>query len=447
MGRILNRFSSDLDQVDSMLPYFGLMVLQFLFLILDILVVCAISTPYVLIAYVPTAFKWLQGYYKISSAELKRMDGIARSPVVTLVGEAISGLSTIRAFKVTKQISTKQRIALDNYISFTFAYNCSGPWFQMRSDWAATFVITAVAFIAVFTKNSIGLTAAGLALTYSTQLSNTLSRLAVFMTYVENTMTSVERLGHYNTLDSEDSGNETMAEVPVSWPEKGLIEFQNFSMRYRPHLGLVLNDVTFTVNDGEKIGVCGRTGSGKSSLMSALFHMVDISTISVSTLRSRLTIIPQDPVLFSGSLRFNLDPSNTCTDDELWTALNQVQLADFVGSLEFEVSEAGGNVSVGQRQLLCIARALLRKSKVVVLDEATANIDLETDRLIQQMIKEGFHGVTRLIIAHRLETILDSDRILVLDAGQVKEFDAPATLLANSESAFAQLARRANMQV
>ncbi|CAK4109920.1 unnamed protein product [Aphanomyces euteiches] len=434
-----------------MLPYFGLMVLQFLFLILGILVVCAISTPYVLIAYVPTAFlfKWLQGYYKISSAELKRMDGIARSPVVTLVGEAISGLSTIRAFKVTKQISTKQRIALDNYISFTFAYNCSGPWFQMRSDWAATFVITAVAFIAVFTKNSIGLTAAGLALTYSTQLSNTLSRLAVFMTYVENTMTSVERL---------DSGNETMAEVPVSWPEKGLIEFQNFSMRYRPHLGLVLNDVTFTVNDGEKIGVCGRTGSGKSSLMSALFRMVpsasgcikldgvDISTISVSTLRSRLTIIPQDPVLFSGSLRFNLDPSNTCTDDELRTALKQVQLADFVGSLEFEVSEAGGNVSVGQRQLLCIARALLRKSKVVVLDEATANIDLETDRLIQQMIKEGFHGVTRLIITRRLETILDSDRILVLDAGQVKEFDAPSTLLANKESAFAQLAHQANIQ-
>ncbi|KAH9130242.1 hypothetical protein LEN26_008716, partial [Aphanomyces euteiches] len=442
MGRILNRFSSDLDQVDSMLPYFGLMVLQFLFLILGILVVCAISTPYILIAYVPIAFlfKWLQGYYKISSAELKRMDGIARSPVVTLVGEAINGLSTIRAFKMTKQISTKQRVALDNYISFSFAYTCSGPWFQMRSDWAASFVITAVAFIAVFTKNSIGLTAAGLALTYSSQLSNTLSRLAVFLTFVENTMTSVERLGHYNSLDGEDTGYDTSTEVPASWPEKGLIEFQNYSMRYREHLDLVLNDITFTVNGGEKIGICGRTGSGKSSLMSALFRMVpsatgsikldgvDISSISVSTLRSRLTIIPQDPVLFSGSLRFNLDPSNVCSDDELWTALKQVHLADFVGSLEFEVSEKGGNVSVGQRQLLCIARALLRKSKVVVLDEATANIDLETDRLIQQMIKEGFHGVTRLIIAHRLETILDSDRILVLDAGQVKEFDAPATL-------------------
>ncbi|KAH9120699.1 hypothetical protein AeMF1_007245, partial [Aphanomyces euteiches] len=256
----------------------------------------------------------------------------------------------------------------------------------------------------------------------------------------------------------EDTGYDTSTEVPASWPEKGLIEFQNYSMRYREHLDLVLNDITFTVNGGEKIGICGRTGSGKSSLMSALFRMVpsatgsikldgvDISSISVSTLRSRLTIIPQDPVLFSGSLRFNLDPSNVCSDDELWTALKQVHLADFVGSLEFEVSEKGGNVSVGQRQLLCIARALLRKSKVVVLDEATANIDLETDRLIQQMIKEGFHGVTRLIIAHRLETILDSDRILVLDAGQVKEFDAPATLLANRESAFAQLAERAHVQ-
>ncbi|CAK4132204.1 unnamed protein product [Aphanomyces euteiches] len=460
MGRILNRFSSDLDQVDSMLPFFGLMVLQMLFAIFGILIVCAASTPYILIVYVPIAFlfKWLQNYYNVSSAELKRMESISRSPVVTLVGEAINGLSTIRAFKMTNQISTKQRSALNNYISFTFAYTCSGRWFQLRLDWASSFVVIAVAFIAVLTKNSIGLTAAGLALTYSSQLSTSLSRVAVFLTFVENTMTCVERLAHYTSLDGEDTAYDTSAEVPASWPEKGLIEFQNYSMRYREHLDLVLNDITFTVNGGEKIGICGRTGSGKSSLMSALFRMVpsatgsikldevDIARISVSTLRSRLTIIPQDPVLFSGSLRFNLDPSNTCTDDELWTALKQVHLADFVGSLEFEVSEKGGNVSVGQRQLLCIARALLRKSKVVVLDEATANIDLETDRLIQQMIKEGFHGVTRLIIAHRLETILDSDRILVLDAGQVKEFDAPATLLANRESAFAQLAERAHVQ-
>ncbi|RQM29978.1 hypothetical protein B5M09_010142 [Aphanomyces astaci] len=364
MGRILNRFSSDLDQIDSMLPFFGLMVLQFTFMIFAILVVCAGSTPWILIAYVPIAwvFKWLQQYYNVSSAELKRMDGIARSPVVTLVGEAISGLSTIRAFKMTAQFSHKQRIALDRYLSFSFAYTCE-------------------------------------------------------------------------------------------------ITFTNYSMRYREHLELVLNNVNFTVKGGEKVGIVGRTGSGKSSLMAALFRMVpsatgtitldgvDIASISVRTLRSRLTIIPQDPVLFSGSLRFNLDPSHTCSDEELWTALKCVHLDAFVGSLEFAVSEKGSNVSVGQRQLLCIARALLRKSKVVVLDEATANIDLETDRLIQHMIQDGFHGVTRLIIAHRLETILDSDRILVLDAGHVVEFDAPPTLLANPDSAFAHLASQAHVQL
>ncbi|RHY68303.1 hypothetical protein DYB30_013221, partial [Aphanomyces astaci] len=462
MGRILNRFSSDLDQIDSMLPFFGLMVLQFTFMIFAILVVCAGSTPWILIAYVPIAwvFKWLQQYYNVSSAELKRMDGIARSPVVTLVGEAISGLSTIRAFKMTAQISHKQRIALDRYLSFSFAYTCSGRWFQLRLDWVSSFVITAVAFIAVFTRASIGVTAAGLALTYSSQLSTVLSRMAVFVTFVENMMTSVERLGHYNSLESEDTGHDnTKGLPPSSWPQQGEITFTNYSMRYREHLELVLNNVNFTVKGGEKVGIVGRTGSGKSSLMAALFRMVpsatgtitldgvDIASISVRTLRSRLTIIPQDPVLFSGSLRFNLDPSHTCSDDELWTALKSVHLDAFVGSLEFAVSEKGSNVSVGQRQLLCIARALLRKSKVVVLDEATANIDLETDRLIQHMIQDGFHGVTRLIIAHRLETILDSDRILVLDAGHVVEFDAPPTLLANPDSAFAHLASKAHVQL
>ncbi|RHY18017.1 hypothetical protein DYB25_006716 [Aphanomyces astaci] len=462
MGRILNRFSSDLDQIDSMLPFFGLMVLQFTFMIFAILVVCAGSTPWILIAYVPIAwvFKWLQQYYNVSSAELKRMDGIARSPVVTLVGEAISGLSTIRAFKMTAQISHKQRIALDRYLSFSFAYTCSGRWFQLRLDWVSSFVITAVAFIAVFTRASIGVTAAGLALTYSSQLSTVLSRMAVFVTFVENMMTSVERLGHFNSLESEDTGHDnTKGLPPSSWPQQGEITFTNYSMRYREHLELVLNNVNFTVKGGEKVGIVGRTGSGKSSLMAALFRMVpsatgtitldgvDIASISVRTLRSRLTIIPQDPVLFSGSLRFNLDPSHTCSDEELWTALKCVHLDTFVGSLEFAVSEKGSNVSVGQRQLLCIARALLRKSKVVVLDEATANIDLETDRLIQHMIQDGFHGVTRLIIAHRLETILDSDRILVLDAGHVVEFDAPPTLLANPDSAFAHLASKAHVQL
>ncbi|CAK4128709.1 unnamed protein product [Aphanomyces euteiches] len=366
VGRILNRFSSDLDQVDAILPYFGMMVLQFLFQFFSVIIVCMISTPWILVVYLPLVYLFykLQRYFNLSSSELKCMEGISRSPVVTKVCEAINGLSTIRAFNMGDKFLESRRRVLDHHISFTHTLSVANQWFQLRRDWIASILIVGVAFIAVLTKSSIGLTAAGLSLTYASQLSFYLSKVAVFSNMVENTLT-----------------------VWNAW---------------------------------------------------AISTRLTMKT----TLQARL-----NHLLFSGSLRFNLDPSNTCTDDELWTALKQVHLADFVGSLEFEVSEKGGNVSVGQRQLLCIARALLRKSKVVVLDEATANIDLETDRLIQQMIKEGFHGVTRLIIAHRLEKILDSDRILVLDAGQVKEFDAPATLLANSESAFAQLARRANVQV
>ncbi|ETV90679.1 hypothetical protein H310_14573 [Aphanomyces invadans] len=224
-------------------------------------------------------------------------------------------------------------------------------------------------------------------------------------------------------------------------------------MRYRSHLDLVLKNVSFTVQAGEKVGICGRTGSGKSSLMAALFRMVeatdgriridgvDIATVDLHTLRSRLTIIPQDPVLFSGSLRFNLDPANEASDDELWCVLKKVHLADVVeDGLEFVVAEKGGNLSVGQRQLVCIARALLRRSRVVVLDEATANIDLESDRLIQNTIKDCFDGVTMLVIAHRLDTILDSDRILVMDHGSVVEYGTPSALLAIEGGAFAQLA-------
>ncbi|KDO23428.1 hypothetical protein SPRG_11521 [Saprolegnia parasitica CBS 223.65] len=460
MGRILNRFSSDLDQVDSMLPYMGLLFLQFLFQALAVLAVCMVATPWILVVYAPLAYLFykIQQYYNKSAGELKRMDGIARSPVVTLVQETVSGLSTIRAFSMADAFLHKQRDAVDNYVSFSFAYMCAGRWFQMRLDWLSSAIIAGVAFIAVFGKDSIGLVAAGLSLTYATQISTILSRVATFMTMIENIMTSVERLGHFQSLDNEDDTTIDRVTVNASWPAQGVITFNNYSMRYRDHLDLVLNEISFTVPSGAKVGICGRTGSGKSSLMAALFRMVpsatgsividdvNIANVSVTTLRSRLTIIPQDPVLFSGSLRFNLDPSGKASDDELWTVLKQVHLGDGIASLDDEVAERGSNFSVGQRQLLCIARALLRKSKVVVLDEATANIDLESDKRIQATIKECFVGITMLIIAHRLDTIIDSDRILVLDAGRVVEYDTPTALLAIPDGSFAKLAEQAHLQ-
>ncbi|EQC38124.1 hypothetical protein SDRG_04554 [Saprolegnia diclina VS20] len=462
IGRILNRFSSDLDQIDSQLPYFGLLVLQFLFQILVILIVCALSTPYILIAYVPIflLFFKLQQYYNKSSSELKRLESISRSPVVTLVAEALSGPSTIRAFGKTDLFLTKQRDAIDHYMGLSFLYNCSARWFHMRLDWLSAGILAGVAFICVATKASIGLAAAGLTLTYASQLSGFLSKLSKMYSTVQNLMTSVERLSHYESLPSEDDNTVTLlGAVDASWPKTGILSFANVSMRYRDHLDLVLQDVSFTVPDGTKVGIVGRTGGGKSSLVASLFRMVsltsgsvvldgvDLGTVPVTTLRSRLTIIPQDPVLFSGSIRFNLDPSRALSDDELWRVLKQVHLADAIGSLDDEVAERGSNFSVGQRQLLCIARALLRQSKVVVLDEATANIDLESDKRIQATIKECFVDVTMLIIAYRLHTIVDADRILVLDAGRGIEYDTPTALLATPDGAFAKLAAQAQLQV
>ncbi|KDO19675.1 hypothetical protein SPRG_14755 [Saprolegnia parasitica CBS 223.65] len=444
VGRILNRFSSDLDQVDSQLPFFGILFLQFLFQILAVALVCAATSPFILILYLPLVYLFykIQVYYNKTSAELKRMDSTTRSPVLNVIAETINGLSTIRAFGMTTAFAAKGRAALDYNQRFFLVYQVGTRWLQMRLDWLSAAIIAGVAFLAVATKASIGVAAAGLALTYASQMTAFFSKMTTF----------------FPSLETEGDTQVVTTTVDASWPTQGVVTFDHYAMRYRDHLDLVLKDVSFTVPAGAKVGICGRTGSGKSSLMVALFRMVeaasgrilidgvDLASIDLHTMRSRLTIIPQDPVLFSGSLRFNLDPSNGSSDDELWSVLKQVHLGDAISTLEFEVAEKGGNLSVGQRQLLCIARALLRKSRVVLLDEATASIDLASDRLIQETIKECFgHDVTLLVIAHRLDTILDSDQILVMADGRVAEYGPPSELLANEASAFAQLAKQAQL--
>ncbi|KAF0693442.1 Aste57867_15601 [Aphanomyces stellatus] len=464
LGRILNRFSSDLHEIESRMPTSELILLQFSFQVAGVLVVCAAVSPYMLLVYVPLALAYykIQVYFGRSSSELMRLAALARTPVVNLVSETLHGLSTIRAFGMTTAFETKSRAAIDRAQSYFLIQFMASRWLQMRLDWLSAAIVAGVSFLCVASRDTIGVTAAGLALTYASQLSGFLSRVVMTQTEVDDQMTCVERLLHYNSLETEGSTLllSSVESVPHKWPQHGAVAFESYSMRYRDNLDLVLHDVSFAVRGSERIGICGRTGSGKSSLMVALFRTVEatsgciridgvnIAAVNLHTLRSRLTIIPQDPVLFSGSLRFNLDPSReAATDDELWTVLKQVHLAHVVsdqGGLNFEVAEKGSNLSVGQRQLLCIARALLRHSRVVVLDEATANIDLESDRLIQETIKTCFDGVTMLVIAHRLDTILDSDRILVMDQGLVKEFDTPKALLANPDSAFAALSKQAH---
>lgn len=458
IGRILNRFSRDLDQVDSPLPYFSMWMLIFLFQVTSIFLVCAVTSPYVLIVYAPLVLVFLEGtkLYQRSARELKRIDSITRTPFLSLVSETGSGLETIRSFRASERFALKSEQLLDHNAKFFFAFQSSTRWFAIRADWLMALVIACVAMLIVATRHHLGPVAAGLALTYASQLSSSFQRTMQLITQTESIMTCFERIAHYDSLETEGSATKP-AQLPVDWPRTGQVAFENVTMRYRSDLDLVLKGVSFSIASGEKVGVCGRTGSGKSSLMSVLFRVVectsgrvlidgvDIASITVHQLRSKMTIIPQDPVLFSGTVRRNLDPFDEKTDAELWTVLKKVHLADTVSAwghgLEYQVTEKGDNLSIGQRQLICIARALVRESKIVVMDEATANVDQTSDKLIQLTVRESFgcHDTTVLSIAHRLETILDSDKILVLDAGHVAQFGSPRDLIQQDDSIFRSL--------
>ncbi|KAH9119043.1 hypothetical protein LEN26_004481, partial [Aphanomyces euteiches] len=441
VGRILNRFSRDLDIVDSLLPNLFLDILEYLFVLLGALAICAVSSFYVALGYIPVlvVFYYAGEFFKKSSRELKRLEGVSRSPIFSSFAETLDGIHTIRAFGMTERFTLQNRRAVDTNSKILFALVGSGRWFSIRMDMAATIMITIILAVLVSLKGVISSTVAGLALTYSVVLVSTIQWVIRLFDLAESAMTAVERLLHFKTIPEE--APETTLHDPAfaSWPSKGAVQFQNLKLRYRPDLPLVLHGITLDIQGGEKIGICGRTGAGKSSLMIALFRIsefdsgtilidgMDIATIGLATLRRVLSIIPQDPVLFSGTLRENLDPFGEKTDAELDAVVQQTHL-DL--ALSTVVAESGSNLSVGQRQLLCIGRALLRQSRIIVMDEATANVDLATDQLIQTTIQQAFTTETVLTIAHRLDTILHCDRVVVLEKGQVVECDAPSVLMA-----------------
>lgn len=306
---------------------------------------------------------------------------------------------------------------------------------------------------------------AGLSISYALVLSQLLAYMVRMASDFESNVVAIERIHEYVEVQQEASRrlHDIDDNLPANWPSAGAIRLCDVSMRYRPDLPLVLCGITCSIDAGEKVGVVGRTGSGKSSLSLALFRLVerasgsilvdgvDIASVGLYTLRSRITIVPQDPVLFSGTLRMNLDPSEEYDDAKLWDALERVQLASWLRGcdsqrgLDMVVAEEGCNMSAGQRQLVCLARALLRRTRVLVLDEATAAIDLDTDELLQRTIREQFAHCTVLTIAHRVNTIMDSSRVLVLEAGRVREFAPPGELLRDESSEFFKLCRNAKV--
>ncbi|KAJ8673709.1 hypothetical protein QAD02_004971 [Eretmocerus hayati] len=462
-GRILNRFGKDVDIVDNVLPPNIRAWLFCLVSVIATLVVISYSTPIFVIVIVPIGiiYYFIQRFYVATSRQLKRLESVSRSPIYSHFGESVTGAQTIRAYGVQDRFIQESETRVDfNQVCY-YPSIIANRWLAVRLEMVGNLIIFFAALFAVLDRDSMNAGLVGLSISYALQITQTLNWLVRMTSDVETNIVAVERIKEYSETPQEAAWDIPDNDPPKEWPARGSVQFHDFKVRYREGLDLVLNGLSFSVNGGEKVGIVGRTGAGKSSLTLALFRIieaaegkiliddVDISKLGLHTLRSKLTIIPQDPVLFSGTLRINLDPFNKCTDDDLWKALAHAHLKEFVKGLphglSHEVSEGGDNLSVGQRQLICLARALLRKTKVLVLDEATAAVDLETDDLIQRTIREEFKDCTVLTIAHRLNTILDSDRVIVLDKGYIVEYDSPETLLQKPDSSFHSMAKDAGL--
>nr|XP_033816968.1 canalicular multispecific organic anion transporter 2 isoform X2 [Geotrypetes seraphini] len=448
IGRIINRFSKDIYVIDEVIPPTFLMFLGTFFTSISTIIVIVASTPIFAVVIIPLAFLYffVQRFYVATSRQLKRLESISRSPVYSHFSESISGVSTIRAYERQNSFILMNDAKVDENQTSYFPSIVSNRWLGVRVEFVGSCVVLFAALFAVIGKNNLSPGLVGLSVSYALQVTMSLNWMVRMTSDLETNIVAVERVKEYSETETEAPWIVEDKRPPQEWPGHGKVDFLNYSVRYRPGLDLVLRDLTVNVNGGEKVGIVGRTGAGKSSMTLCLFRIleaadgiikidgINITEIGLQDLRSRLTIIPQDPVLFSGTLRMNLDPFDKYSDEEIWKALELAHLKKFVNNqpskLNYECSEGGENLSVGQRQLVCLSRALLRKTRILVLDEATAAVDLETDDLIQMTIRTQFEDCTVLTIAHRLNTIMDYTRILVLDKGKIAEYDTPTNLLA-----------------
>uniref|UniRef100_A0A3P8V7T7 ATP binding cassette subfamily C member 4 (PEL blood group) n=1 Tax=Cynoglossus semilaevis TaxID=244447 RepID=A0A3P8V7T7_CYNSE len=458
IGRILNRFSKDVGYLDSLLPWTYSDFTQILLQVIGVVAVAAGVIPWILLPIVPLlgVFFFLRRYFLKTSRDIKRLESTTRSPVYSHLSSSLQGLSTIRAFKAQQQFQQMFDEHQDLHSEAWFLFLTTSRWFAVRLDGICSIFVSITAFGCLFLRNDLDPGSVGLALTYAVTLTGMFQWGVRQSAEVENMMTSVERVVEYAELESEAPW-ETDKKPPPDWPKNGSITFNKVNFSYSANKPLVLKNLSVAFKAREKVGIVGRTGAGKSSLISALFRLAEpegkimidgvlTSTIGLHTLRQKMSIIPQDPVLFTGTMRKNLDPFRQHTDEDLWNALQEVQMKAVVeelpSKLETLLTESGSNFSVGQRQLVCLARAILRKNRILIIDEATANVDPRTDSLIQETIRDKFQECTVLTIAHRLNTIIDCDRILVLDAGRIQEYDEPYVLLQNQEGLFYQMVQQ-----
>ncbi|XP_023235791.1 multidrug resistance-associated protein 4-like isoform X1 [Centruroides sculpturatus] len=461
VGKILIRFSKDVSSMDNLLPFFTFLVIRIAFLVVGMCVLQAILCPYLflMIAVLLVIFCALWTIFSRVLKSVKHLEGKLRSPVFSHLSVSLYGLTTIRAFNAETKFKSMFNKYQDKHTSTWFLYLSLNRWISVYGHIICfiNLIITVIIFGVSNNSDDAG-SQIGLVLNYGIIIIVYFQLLIGYTSEMEFQMNSVKRILKYSKLKSEASYESSPDKrPPADWPQKGEIHFDNVSLQYSKDKNIVLMNLSFRIHSGEKIGIVGRTGAGKSSIIASLFRMteptgtitidgVDTKKIGLRDLRSKISIIPQDPMLFTGPLRRNIDPFNEYSEETLWKVIEEVQLKEVIsklpGGLDTHLTEGGRNFSVGERQLICLARTILRQNKILVMDEATSNIDKKTDSCLQKIIRERFKSCTVLKIAHRLNTIIDSDRVMVLDVGKLQEFDSPYALLKNVNGTFYNLVKK-----
>ncbi|NWR71077.1 MRP2 protein, partial [Centropus unirufus] len=457
-GRIVNRFAKDIFTIDETVPMSFRTWLSCFMAIISTLIMICLATPFFAIIIIPLSifYYFVLRFYVSTSRQLRRLDSVTRSPIYSHFGETVSGLSVIRAYGHQERFLQQNESTMDINQKSVYSWIISNRWLAIRLEFVGSLVVFFSALLAVISKGTLEGGIVGLSVSSALNVTQTLNWLVRTSSELETNIVAVERVHEYTKVENEvrRAGSRQNPCCMARCHRKA------HQAEMKTICPVFFNPASESKSLLPQVGVVGRTGAGKSSLTNCLFRVleaaggtilideVDIATIGLHDLRQNLTIIPQDPVLFTGTLRMNLDPFDQYTDEEVWKALELAHLKTYVRDLPegllHLVSEGGENLSVGQRQLVCLARALLRKAKILILDEATAAVDLETDHLIQTTIRSEFAACTVLTIAHRLHTIMDSSRVMVLQAGRIVEYDSPEELL-KKQGVFSAMAKDAGI--
>ena len=453
-GQILSRFGKDLDS-STRLNNISSGTIRILTQLSGSIIICALFNYYILLLFplVLIIQCIVIKFYLQGGRDLNRLEGNCRSPILGVFSETISGIPIIRAYNYESKFEDKFNKRLNNFLKVKIVQSGASSWFGVHLDLVSFVLLVFILLFSLYFKSSLSPETMGILLSYSIKIIEYLFYVMERYTLLERLLTSVERCVNFTKIVQELPSNTELDKTLTSFPEKGKIEFKNYSVKYRPETELVLKNLNFVIQPGEKVGVVGRTGSGKSTLCLCLFRIleahsgsitiddIDISKLGLDVLRKNMTIIPQDPTLIAGTLRENVDPTQEYSDNAIIEALVEVGLEYLVKdkSIEHQIVENGNNLSAGERQLICIARATLRKSKIILMDEATSSIDYKTETVIQESISKVMKTSTVITIAHRIKTIINYDKILVLESGRIVEFDSPKELLKKEHSLFSEL--------